>query len=160
MPPEILARPLEPVIGLAVGETRWGAMTTGCDFAISPRDPREVCWKYAALKSEGAGKTGCALHPRSRVQTGHQKTHTSIQVQRKHSGLPCAMALRLIARSWWPAFVVTVVCEHRARSNWIDAQPQTWRQHRGVRTTRFRHPLKPRSSVVALASTASHRTFV
>src|ERR1700761_4703652 len=25
-----------------------------------------------------------------------QKTHMSIQVQRKHSGLPCAMALRLI----------------------------------------------------------------
>src|SRR6202042_2027056 len=29
--------------------------------------------------------------------TVHQKkTHMSIQVQRKHSGLPCAMALRLI----------------------------------------------------------------
>ena len=26
-------------------------------------------------------------------------THTSIQVQRKHSGIPCAMVLRLIARS-------------------------------------------------------------
>ena len=28
-----------------------------------------------------------------------KKTHTSIQVQRRHSGIPCAMALRLIARS-------------------------------------------------------------
>jgi hypothetical protein len=27
------------------------------------------------------------------------KTHTSIQVQRRHSGIPCAMALRLITRS-------------------------------------------------------------
>jgi hypothetical protein len=28
-----------------------------------------------------------------------KKTHTSIQVQRRHSGIPCAMALRLITRS-------------------------------------------------------------
>jgi hypothetical protein len=50
-------------------------------------------------KQEGAGKTGCALHPRSRVQTAHKKTHTSIQVQRRQSGLPCAMGLRLISCS-------------------------------------------------------------
>jgi hypothetical protein len=36
-------------------------------------------------KTEGAGKTGCALHPRSRVQSAQRKAHTSIQVQRKHS---------------------------------------------------------------------------
>ena len=46
---------------------------------------------------EGAGKTGCALHPRSRVHLMLWKNaHTSIQVQRKHSGLPCAMVLRII----------------------------------------------------------------
>jgi len=28
-----------------------------------------------------------------------KKTHTSIQVQRRHSGIPCAMALRLTSRS-------------------------------------------------------------
>src|SRR5260370_15994323 len=62
-------------------------------------------------KTEGAGKAGCALHPRSRVQDVHKNTHTSIQVQRRASGLPCAMALRLIARS--PRrriLVVTVAC--------------------------------------------------
>src|ERR1700676_2532113 len=48
---------------------------------------------------EGAGKTGCALHPRSRVQCARRNAHTSIQVQRRASGLPCAMALRLMARS-------------------------------------------------------------
>ena len=42
---------------------------------------------------EGAGKTGCALHPRSHVQRQLEKTHMSIQVQRKQSGLPCAMVL-------------------------------------------------------------------
>jgi hypothetical protein len=74
---------------------------------ISPHDLREFLGKHSALpKSEGAGKTGCALHPRSRVQAAHRKTHTSIQVQRKHSGLPRAMVLRLTSRSpWRPAFL-------------------------------------------------------
>src|ERR1700674_4886863 len=36
-------------------------------------------------KQEGAGKAGCALHPRSRVHRMHKKTHTSIQVQRRQS---------------------------------------------------------------------------
>ena len=49
-----------------------------------------------SLREEGAGKTGCALHPRSRVRSAQRKVHTSVQVQRRASGLPCAMALRLI----------------------------------------------------------------
>ena len=61
------------------------------DFAISRHDAPEVRWKiFAPSKTEGAGKTGCALHPRSRVQLRTENAHTSIQVQRKHSGLPCA----------------------------------------------------------------------
>ena len=51
------------------------------------------------LKREGAGKTGCTLHPRSRVQLRTRKAHTSIQVQAEHPGLPCAMALRLTSCS-------------------------------------------------------------
>ena len=54
---------------------------------------------FTPRKQEGAGKAGCALHPRSRVQNAQTKTHTSIQVQRRQSGLPCAMVLRLISRS-------------------------------------------------------------
>jgi hypothetical protein len=49
---------------------------------------------FAPLRTEGAGKTGCALHPRSRVRFAQTKMHTSIQVQRRASGLPCAMVLR------------------------------------------------------------------
>jgi hypothetical protein len=67
--------------------------------AFPRRDAPEVCMNLVPPKTEGAGKTGCALHPRSRAQIVHQETHTSIQVQRKHSGLPCAMVLRLISRS-------------------------------------------------------------
>src|SRR4051794_40823468 len=44
------------------------AMTSKYAFTFSPRLAPEVCWKLAPLKTEGAGKTGCALHPRSRVQ--------------------------------------------------------------------------------------------
>src|SRR6476619_7754266 len=55
--------------------------------------------RLPSSKSEGAGKTGCLLHPRSRVRFAHNKLHTSIQGSGKHSGLPCAMALRLTSCS-------------------------------------------------------------
>src|SRR4029077_17040739 len=65
------------------------------DFAFSRRGaPGVIQLRHPPSKIEGAGKTGCALHPRSRVQLRTENAHTSIQVQRKHSGLPCAMALR------------------------------------------------------------------
>ena len=60
--------------------------------------------------AEGAGNTGCTLHPRSRVQKCTTKTHTSIQVQRRQSGIPCAMVLT--AASCSPrrsGFLVTVI---------------------------------------------------
>ena len=50
-------------------------------------------------KQEGAGNAGCLLHPRSRVQEMVVEAHTSIQVQSEHSGIPCAMVLRFMARS-------------------------------------------------------------
>jgi hypothetical protein len=79
--------------------TAWFAGTTaGCEFAFSRHDAPEF-YKFIPPQNKGAGKTGCALHPRSRVQTCTEKTHTSIQVQRRQSGLPCAMVLRLISCS-------------------------------------------------------------
>jgi hypothetical protein len=54
---------------------------------------------FLTLQTEGAGNTGCTLHPRSREQTAQNKTPTSIQVQRRQSGIPCAMVLRLISCS-------------------------------------------------------------
>ena len=50
---------------------------------------------------EGAGNAGCLLHPRSRVQYAQKKAHTSIQVQSEHSGIPCAVVLRLMPCSPW-----------------------------------------------------------
>src|SRR6266404_8971542 len=78
------------------------AMTSlqfGYASAFSRHSSPEVCENLRPLKTEGAGKTGCALHPRSRVQYVHKNTHTSIQVQRRQSGLPCGMVFRLIACS-------------------------------------------------------------
>src|SRR6267378_5325335 len=73
--------------------------TTEYEGAFSRRIASEVCWITSRPLSEGAGKTGCAPHPRSRVLFAQTKAHTSIQVRREHPGLPCAMALRLIASS-------------------------------------------------------------
>jgi hypothetical protein len=65
----------------------------GAIFARVLQKPRP------SFEKEGAGNAGCTLHPRSRVREWQSKVHTSIQVQRKHSGIPRAMALRLIPRS-------------------------------------------------------------
>ena len=42
------------------------------------------------------GMPGASWHPRSRVQDALRNAHTSIQVQSEHSGIPCAMVLRLM----------------------------------------------------------------
>src|SRR5207248_11323752 len=77
-----------------------GAMRPSCESNHSPS------------KTEGAGKTGCALHPRSRVQCAQESAHTSIQVQRRASGLPCAMVLRLMPRSPRRRIpLASVICE-------------------------------------------------
>src|SRR5882757_2682496 len=89
--------------------TRWRCRRS----AFSRRRSPELCFDFT-LK-EGAGKTGCALHPRSRVQDGHKKTHTSIQVQRRQSGLPCAVVLTVsFVLSPVTGFLATVAALTRA----------------------------------------------
>jgi hypothetical protein len=136
---------------------------------------RPRVWVTFALETEGAGKAGRALHPRSRVQYVHKNTHTSIQVQRRTSGLPCAMVLRLMASSPRRRIrLVTVIDGLAGLSNpvglaktSIDLTPAT-----GARTTRFCRTRQRRSSGAsrsltenrpaisfapdAAASTASH----
>src|SRR5882672_3935925 len=49
-------------------------------FAISRRVTPEASLKTSALfEIEGAGKTGCLLHPRSRVRFAQTNVHMSIQ---------------------------------------------------------------------------------
>ncbi len=72
-----------------------------------------------------------------------QKAHTSIQVQRRTPGFPCAMALRLIRDlPGEPSSVATVV-RRIASANLAPAS--------GARTTRFRRTLEPRASGVTLS---------
>jgi len=86
------------------------------------------------------------------ANSAQENAHTSIQVQSEQSGIPCAMALRLIACS--PRRTALLPPSSAGHL------PPTWRQHRGARTTRLRRTLQPRSSIATSASTASHRTFV
>ena len=82
-------------------------------FTISRRHAPELCVICHSLeRKEGAGKTGCVLHPRSRVQIARVRTHTSIQVQRRHPGLPCAMVYGLFrALPGEPCTFATVIPE-------------------------------------------------
>src|SRR6266508_888716 len=50
-------------------------MTSRSRDALRPR----FASSFALFEIEGAGKTGCLLHPRSRVRFAQTKLHTSIQ---------------------------------------------------------------------------------
>ena len=63
---------------------------------LAARCARVLLVNLIPPRTEGAGNAGCLLHPRSRVQCAQASAHTSIQVQPEHSGIPCAMALRLM----------------------------------------------------------------
>src|SRR5262245_26695694 len=65
--------PASVAMGIASLHPSYG---TEYAFAISRHDLPEVCISLPPLRTEGAGKTGCWLHPRSRVQGAHRKTRT------------------------------------------------------------------------------------
>jgi hypothetical protein len=79
--------------------TRWLAMTWACFRDLAASFTRGLNGSLPSTSKEGAGKTGCTPHPRSRVPMHLAEAHTSIQVRQEHPGLPCAMALRLTSRS-------------------------------------------------------------
>ena len=91
-------------------------------FAFSRHAAPEVCKFIGPQKREGAGdpQERAQGRPGARCTRGLackkvQKTHTSIQVQRRQSGLPCAMVLRLISRSpWRPGCVATIAARMSA----------------------------------------------
>jgi hypothetical protein len=70
----------------------------GHEPTFSRRDPPEVCLKSLA-PIRGRGECRMRAAPAVPCAKKCQKTHTSIQVQRRTSDIPCAMALRLITRS-------------------------------------------------------------
>src|ERR1700676_3910748 len=75
-----------------------------------PQAPR-FARNFLALRSEGAGNTGCALHPRSRVQKCTKKAH-------EHTG--SAEAIRHSLRNGFTAYFVLspatgLFCHRRPR---------------------------------------------
>jgi hypothetical protein len=86
--------PLRVAMGFAALYPSYEKHTSAFPRRVSPG----LCQPFRP-KQEGAGNAGCLLHPRSRVQEMVVEAHTSIQVQSEHSGIPCAMVLRLMARS-------------------------------------------------------------
>jgi hypothetical protein len=76
---------------------------------FSRRDAPGVLQVNLALQSEGAGKTGCAPHPRSRVQCASKNTHTSIQVWRKPPAFPAQRLYGLYEFAPVTGFLATVI---------------------------------------------------
>ena len=62
-------------------------------------DRPRFAFRLPSMRTEGAGKTECLLHPRSRVRFALNKSAHEHTGQLEHPGLPCAMALRLTSCS-------------------------------------------------------------
>ncbi len=67
--------------------------------AFPRRFTSELCKISRHRKIRGRGECRVRAAPAVSCAKCTKETHTSIQVQRKHSGIPCAMVLRLMARS-------------------------------------------------------------
>src|SRR4030081_785403 len=66
---------------------------------LAARSARSFARTVSLERTEGAGNAGCALHPRSHVQNCAKKRTRAYRYSRRHSGIPRAMALRLMPRS-------------------------------------------------------------
>src|SRR6202023_1236595 len=104
--------------------------------------------ELSRLEIRGRGECRMRAAPAVPCAKWAKKTHTSIQVQRRQSDIPCAMALRLISCSPRRSGLFdTVACEYGCQSpvgmtglRRLDAN------HGGVRTTRLHRTLQRRSS--------------
>jgi hypothetical protein len=68
--------------------------------ALSRHSLPELCWNgLSPSPIRGSRKCRGRAAPAVSCAKLCEKTHTSIQVQRRHPGIPCAMALRLMPRS-------------------------------------------------------------
>jgi hypothetical protein len=77
--------------------------------AVSARVVREH-WRHERQRAQGRPGARCTRGLACKFVI--TKTHTSIQVQRKHSGLPCAVVLTV---SFALSLVTELVCHHHQR---------------------------------------------
>jgi hypothetical protein len=78
---------------------RFAPRNDGCSLPTHLRDPAARFARVVTLVSRPRKSEGARAAPAVSCAKLCEETHTSIQVQRRHSGIPCAMVLRLIARS-------------------------------------------------------------
>ena len=125
--------------------------------AVMPLRSRGIfhprCVRFAALPMrEGAGKTGCLLHPRSRVQFCANKNGTrAYRYRRSIPAFPAQWLYGLLRALRGER----LFCLRRPRFI-----TRAWRQHRGARTTRLHRTHQARASRAPDPSTASHPAFV
>ena len=115
----MLGRPVKP------GDDNRGRRASVFDHfrrhnpTFSRRVSPEVCPEVSRLEIRGRGECRMRAAPAVPCAKWEKKTHTSIQVQRRHSDIPCAMALRIIARS---PRRIGLVCLRRLRIGLIRAR--------------------------------------
>ena len=117
-------------------------MTGRYTSAFSRHAAPEFCKFIRPKKIEGAGKTGCALHPRSRVpmhiaKNAHEHTGSAEAVR---PSLRNGFTAYFVPSPARPGLFVTVIPKKLA-SQELDTC------HWGVRTTRLRRPLQRCSSI-------------
>jgi hypothetical protein len=128
-------------------------MTTECAFVFSRHELPEVCIFVCPPCSEGAGKTGCLLHPRSRVRFALKKMHTSIQGSWNTPAFPAQWLYGLLRAL--PG--ERLFCHRRPREAWPPTDLMPAPRHQDHTTS----PYASRTLACArFASIASHRTFV
>ncbi len=99
------------MLGTLLGRpVKWGDDNRGCgasafnhfrrhNSAFSRLDPPEVCPNVSRLEIRGRGECRMRAAPAVPCAKWEKEAHTSIQVQRRTSDIPCAMVLRLTSRS-------------------------------------------------------------
>jgi hypothetical protein len=97
-----------------IGATRWLAMTARYTFTFPRRDAPELCKILLPPKTEGAGNTGCPLHPQPRAQSGGS-TRVSHNRFTGTPGISCAMVLTAYFALSPVTGPVTGLCCHRHR---------------------------------------------
>jgi hypothetical protein len=89
----VLDASLEPVIGLAEGETRWRGMTAVGDTSLRSRGTKcPSCWKRAALEII-RGRRECRMRVAPEAACAAKSTRVSNQGYTATAGIPCTMVL-------------------------------------------------------------------
>src|SRR6266516_4894304 len=125
-------------------------MTSHSRGALRPR----FAINFPPSLSEGAGKTGCLLHPRSRVRFAQTKMHTSIQGSGSIPAFPAQWLYGLLRAL--PGERLSCLRRPREAFASLGLNASTAAPEPHDFAVRFR----ARTSIAPFASIASHRTFV